>query len=107
MSMENLRAGDLEALSDYGDEIAGMVNGARRKANGKVKAASGLFKKGLGKAAGGSREALARAKDGAADLYDQLDDVLRARPMVTLGVGLAVGAALGIAVGRLLDARDD
>jgi ElaB/YqjD/DUF883 family membrane-anchored ribosome-binding protein len=103
MSMDELRAADLEGMGDYRDEIAGMSGKLKRRANGKVKAAKSFLNMNLGKARKGAGEAMSRAREGAADLYDELDSVLKARPLVTLGVGVAIGAIAALAISRLVE----
>ena len=99
MSIENLRAADLDGMSDYGDEIAGLSRGLKKRANGKMKAARGMLKMGFGKA----RHSTAAARERTAELYGDLDEVMRSRPLVTLGVGLAIGAAAVLAISWLAD----
>lgn len=101
MSMDEVRAAGLEALSDYEDEIAGLTRDVRRAANGKLKATRKALKSGFGRARDSASHAVSQARDGAVDAYDHVDDLMRQRPLVTLGIGLAIGALAALAISRL------
>jgi len=87
-----------EGIGHVQDGFGGLTGDARTQAQGKINEAKGAVQKSVGYAKDVAAEGFAQARDGAVDAYDQVDRFLRERPIVGVGIGLALGALIGILI---------